>query len=344
MGVRARRIPIKPKKRLFRYILDKLARGWFHLITKGKYYAVACLFLSGAASADIRIRSVGASAVDSVGSAQIIDSTVTLSDVDQSDFDTRYVTTGTAQTISGGKVFTTTVTIASTSERLLWVASNGSSASGDGATIVLEQNDGTGALFSEDLGRVEFVGWNGSALSEGSSITGDADGTWSGSVSPGRLLLRTTPAGTLTPADRVVISSRGDVRIANYTADVSIISNFSILYSTDVGSSSDLFVMNEAGVRTRLSGVRKASASLNFGATAAGSCEVLTMTVSGAADGDVVSLGIPAALAASDNYQSFYGYVSATNTVAVKRCNLTNTITALSNPAAVTVTVIVTPQ
>lgn len=77
-----------------------------------------------------------------------------------------------------------------------------------------------------------------------------------------------------------------------------------------------------------------ATSSLNFGATAAGACDLLTMTVTGAADGDTVYLGIPSALAASDNYQSFQGYVSAANTVTVKRCNLLNTVTALSNPAA----------
>jgi len=79
------------------------------------------------------------------------------------------------------------------------------------------------------------------------------------------------------------------------------------------------------------------TASLDFGATAAGTCDSLTITVTGAADGNPVSLGIPAALAASDTYQSFQGYVSSANTVTVKRCNLTNSTTALSNPAAATV-------
>lgn len=79
------------------------------------------------------------------------------------------------------------------------------------------------------------------------------------------------------------------------------------------------------------------TASLNFGATAAGACDTLTITVTGAADGDVVILGIPNALAASDNYQQFSGYVNAADTVTVKRCNLTNTVTALSDPAAATV-------
>lgn len=80
-----------------------------------------------------------------------------------------------------------------------------------------------------------------------------------------------------------------------------------------------------------------ATASLDFGATEAGTCDSLTITVTGAADGDTVSLGIPNALAASDTYQSFQGFVSSANTVTVKRCNLLNLTTALSDPGAETV-------
>lgn len=80
-----------------------------------------------------------------------------------------------------------------------------------------------------------------------------------------------------------------------------------------------------------------ATGSLDFGATAAGTCDSLTITVTGAADGNPVSLGIPAALATADTYQSFQGFVSSANTVTVKRCNLTNATTALSDPSAATV-------
>ena len=88
-----------------------------------------------------------------------------------------------------------------------------------------------------------------------------------------------------------------------------------------------------------ITGHLTATASLDFSATAAGACDLLTVTVAGAADGDPVSLGVPTALAASDNYQNFTAYVSAANTVTVKRCNLLNLVTALSNPAAATVRV-----
>lgn len=77
------------------------------------------------------------------------------------------------------------------------------------------------------------------------------------------------------------------------------------------------------------------TASLNFGATAANTCDTLTLTVTGAADGDVVILGIPQALATADTAQVFWAWVSAADTVSVKRCNLTGS--ALSDPAAATV-------
>jgi hypothetical protein len=91
------------------------------------------------------------------------------------------------------------------------------------------------------------------------------------------------------------------------------------------------------GGGTAVKKVLAGTASLDFGATAAGACDSLTITVTGAADGDTVALGIPTALGAADTYQSFHGFVSAANTVTVKRCNPTNATTALSNPAAATV-------
>jgi len=83
--------------------------------------------------------------------------------------------------------------------------------------------------------------------------------------------------------------------------------------------------------------VLSATASVDFTALAAGTCETFDVTVTGAADGDSVSLGVPAAAWATTEYATIQGFVSATNTVTVKRCNLTNATTPLSNPAAVTV-------
>jgi len=59
-----------------------------------------------------------------------------------------------------------------------------------------------------------------------------------------------------------------------------------------------------------------ASETLDFGSTAAGASTDLTITVTGAADGDVVSLGVPnASVTATGRY---FAWVSATNTVTVR--------------------------
>lgn len=91
------------------------------------------------------------------------------------------------------------------------------------------------------------------------------------------------------------------------------------------------------GGGTALKKVLSATASVDFTALAAGACENFDITVTGAADGDTVAVGIPAAAWATTEYATIQGFVSATNTVTVKRCNLINATTALSNPAAVTV-------
>ena len=91
------------------------------------------------------------------------------------------------------------------------------------------------------------------------------------------------------------------------------------------------------GGGTALKKILSGTGSVDFTALAAGTCETFTVTVTGAANGDSVALGIPAAAWATTEYATIEGFVSATDTVTVKRCNLTNSTTALSNPASVTV-------
>lgn len=84
------------------------------------------------------------------------------------------------------------------------------------------------------------------------------------------------------------------------------------------------------------------SASLDFTALAANTCEVLTITATGTLDGDRVFLGVPTALADVDGATestTFFGWISAPGVVSVRRCNPTAVVTA--NPAAATVSVTV---
>jgi hypothetical protein len=91
------------------------------------------------------------------------------------------------------------------------------------------------------------------------------------------------------------------------------------------------------GGGTALKKVLSATAAVDFTALAAGTCETFDITVTGATDGDSVAVGVPAAAWATTEYATIQGFVSAADTVTVKRCNLTNVTTALSNPASVTV-------
>lgn len=70
-----------------------------------------------------------------------------------------------------------------------------------------------------------------------------------------------------------------------------------------------------------------ATAALDFANQVAAGCEVLTITVTGAAVGDTVAIGVPNA---SDTTTStFYGWVSAADTVSVKHCAIIS-----GNPAS----------
>ena len=82
-----------------------------------------------------------------------------------------------------------------------------------------------------------------------------------------------------------------------------------------------------------------ATATLNFGNTAAGVAADLTVTVTGAAVGDAVYIGADNASVSADNI-TFWGWVSATNTVTV-RFNNNNLVSAV-DPASGTFRVVVT--
>lgn len=100
-------------------------------------------------------------------------------------------------------------------------------------------------------------------------------------------------------------------------------------------STNSLTVGNGAPITKILS----ATASIDFGATRAGSCEdSAPIIVQGAQDGDVVQIGVPLGLASIAG-TSFTGYVSAANTVKIRRCNSTGSTASDPNPAIIRVAV-----
>jgi hypothetical protein len=71
-----------------------------------------------------------------------------------------------------------------------------------------------------------------------------------------------------------------------------------------------------------------ATATLDFANTAAGAISDLTVTVTGAVVGDVVAIGAPSI----PNKGTYFGYVSATNTVTVRFAN--NDLTTAKDPSS----------
>lgn len=176
----------------------------------------------------------------------------------------------------------------------------------------------------------------------------------------GPVTLKTMPADNfygLTTADRHVVvgGTTGSLNFpaasANTGRDWTVTSTASGVVSFIAGGALDVSSIGPGDSVTLFSdgtnwkvkatgGPRSATALLSFTALAANTCEVLTVALIGAVDGDSVSLGIPNALADVDGATestTFFGWVSSSGTVSVRRCNVTRTITA--DPAAALVRV-----
>ena len=87
------------------------------------------------------------------------------------------------------------------------------------------------------------------------------------------------------------------------------------------------------GAGAAITKVLTGTGSLDFAQASANACETLTLTVTGAADGDVIELGIPHALANHNTTATFAKWRSASNTVSVRRCVIS---ADGSDPAAAT--------
>jgi hypothetical protein len=160
------------------------------------------------------------------------------------------------------------------------------------------------------------VGGYGAGVEFGSQLTGgaylpmakvsaDGDAAWDTTAAnqDARLGFWTAINGTLT--ERLRISSSGNV---------------DAITSLSIGSG------------TAIAKHLSATATLDFPNSTGPGCNALTMTVTGAADGDVVSLGVP--LGAWGASSVFAAYVNAADTVTVKHCI---TDTATINPNSVSI-------
>lgn len=92
----------------------------------------------------------------------------------------------------------------------------------------------------------------------------------------------------------------------------------------------NFFATNSTATRFTLAKTLTATATLNFGSIAASSYADLTITVTGAADGDVVAIGVPNG--SLINNVVFFGWVSAADTVTIRALN--NDAASAADPAS----------
>lgn len=101
---------------------------------------------------------------------------------------------------------------------------------------------------------------------------------------------------------------------------------------SDAGTSTVSWSVLNDGVDAAVNREIAVSASLSFATLATQTCETLVLSsVTGAADGDLVVLGLPNAIANASANQTFDAWASGTNTVRVRRCNAgTTSLSAVS--------------
>lgn len=153
----------------------------------------------------------------------------------------------------------------------------------------------------------------------------------SGSSSKGNTLLKTSIGTTTAPTSLLMLAA--GTASAN-TAPLKFTSGTN-LTTPEAGAveydASNLYITNGSTIRFTIAKMLSGSATLDFGNTAAGTSDDLTVTITGAADGDEVVLGVPnAAMNASSSY---FAWVSATNTITIRHNNYS---TGAINPASAT--------
>jgi hypothetical protein len=128
-----------------------------------------------------------------------------------------------------------------------------------------------------------------------------------------------------TPDSTTFVQINGDGIKFEYAFDSAGFLKTKYLFPLDTGSIGQSLVVatNDGNGNTTLewaNQILKASATLNFGSIGAHAYEDLTVTVTGASDGDVVSIGVPNAAAVAD--ASYFAWVSAADTITIRCFNI----------------------
>ena len=171
-----------------------------------------------------------------------------------------------------------------------------------------------GVVFSNNVAGLN-VGTNSNAqLSIWTNNTKKVEISAVGNMSLGGVATRGTTVGTFA------------MQIFDGTAPVGTLANGVSLYS----ASGILMTMNASGTAGKVGSVLTGSATLDFPSTVAGAVSDLTMTVTGAVDGDPVSIGTPNGSVPTNG--TYFAWVSSANTVTVRFAN--NSLTLSIDPAS----------
>lgn len=190
-------------------------------------------------------------------------------------------------------------------------------------TIAGAKTFSSAPLFSSlTAGSIPFIGTGGLLSQNNANLFWDATNNrlGVGTASPTAALhLR---AGTATASTGAPLKFTSGTNLT--TAEDGAVEYDGTNYFASVGST-----------RYTLAKTLTATANLNFPSTASGFSSTLTVTVNGAADGDVVALGVPNSVASTGGV-CYTAYVSAANTVTVKMNNYNPLLSLAIDPPAAT--------
>lgn len=265
---------------------------------------------------------------------------------------------GTAPVVNGGNSFGTTMTIGTNDAQSLNLEVGG---------VIVAQQDGTrwasygvstagtsamGTTFfhNTEVSGTPAAGFGGALEFGGESSTANYTSAakvgwqWTNATHASRtseLVFHTVNSGTM--AERMSLSGSGTLETTRVTIQAGTATagtaplkftsgtNLTTPESGAVEFDGTNYYATASTTRYTLAKTLTATAALNFPNTASGATSDLTITVTGAADGDAVSFGTPnAAVAAGSDYSA---WVSAANTVTIRFSNFSG---AAIDPASAT--------
>jgi hypothetical protein len=174
-----------------------------------------------------------------------------------------------------------------------------------------------------------------------SAMTADSSGTGAvnlGAISatPVNLVAGNQPQLTVFPNGNVSIGGALTVSAVNTTALTAASITTASISATNLTSTAEATSSLTLGGGTPIVGHLSTVSTLAFASFPANGCQVQTVAVLGASDGDTVALGIPDVLGELDGV-TWFGWASAPDTVSIRGCNATAAATATPAPATVRV-------